>query len=126
MIGRRRPAPPLAGQTRGSGVETQPWAVVLAGGKGVRLRGLTRHVYGEDRPKQYAALMGGKSLLRQTLERVSVRIPSERTVVVTMAAQGSYLARELRSCRPSGGSLDPGSRFRGATGGAAVGPFRRR
>jgi mannose-1-phosphate guanylyltransferase len=69
--------------------------VVLAGGKGVRLSGLTRHVYGEDRPKQYAALTGGKSLLRQTLERVSVRIPSRRTVVVTMAAQEAYLAAEF-------------------------------
>ena len=45
--------------------------------------------------KQYAALTGGKSLLRQTLERVSVRIPSSRTVVVTMAAQQSYLAAEF-------------------------------
>ena len=61
------------------GVETQAWAVVLAGGQGVRLRALTRHVYGEDRPKQYAAPMGG-SLLRQTLERVNGRIACERTV----------------------------------------------
>jgi len=38
---------------------------------------------------------GGKSLLRQTLERVSVRIPSRRTVVVTMAGQESYLAAEF-------------------------------
>ncbi len=76
-------------------LETQAWAVVLAGGKGVRLSGLTRHVYGEDRPKQYAALTGGKSLLGQTLERVSVRIPSKRTVVVTMAGQESYLAAEF-------------------------------
>ena len=76
-------------------LETQAWAVVLAGGKGVRLSGLTRHVYGEDRPKQYAALTGGKSLLRQTLERVTVRIPSSRTLVVTMAAQQSYLAAEF-------------------------------
>ena len=47
------------------------WALVLAGGKGMRLRGLTRHVYGEDRPKQYAVFTGGKSLLRQTLDRVA-------------------------------------------------------
>ena len=96
MVGGRRPAPALAGQTQGPGVETQAWAVVLARGRGVRLRGLTRHVYGEDRPKQYAALTGGKSFLRQTIERVSLRIPSGRTVVVTMAAQGSYLTMELR------------------------------
>jgi hypothetical protein len=31
------------------------WAIVLAGGEGVRLRALTRRLYGDDRPKQYAA-----------------------------------------------------------------------
>src|SRR4029453_4565961 len=72
------------------------WAVVLAGGKGMRLRGLTRHMYGEDRPKQYAVLTGGTSLLRQTLDRVRLCIPSERTVVVTMAGQGGYMRTELR------------------------------
>jgi mannose-1-phosphate guanylyltransferase len=90
---------------------TQPWAVVLAGGKGARLRGLTRHVYGEDRPKQYAALTGGRSLLRQTLERVRLRVPSGRTVVVTMAAQEAYLAVELRHESPGPHVLrQPGDR----------------
>jgi Mannose-1-phosphate guanylyltransferase len=74
----------------------QAWAVVLAGGKGMRLRGLTRHVYGEDRPKQYAVLTGGTSLLRQTLDRVRLCIPPERTVVVSMAGQGGYMRAELR------------------------------
>src|SRR5215475_2304288 len=72
------------------------WAIVLAGGKGMRLRDLTRHVYGEDRPKQYAVLTGGKSLLRQTLDRFGLSIPARRTVVVTMAGQAAYLSAELR------------------------------
>ena len=76
------------------------WGVVLAGGKGTRLAGLTRRLYGEDRPKQYAVLTGRKSLLRQTLDRVSVLIPAHRTVVVTMAGQGSYMSAELRHESP--------------------------
>ncbi len=76
------------------------WGVVLAGGKGMRLRALTRHLYGEDRPKQYAVLTGLKSLLRQTLDRVSLLIPPERTIVVTMAGQGSYMSAELRHESP--------------------------
>jgi hypothetical protein len=58
MIGPRRPASLRVGRTQDADVTTHTWAVVLAGGKGVRLRGLTRHVYGKERPKQYAALAG--------------------------------------------------------------------
>jgi mannose-1-phosphate guanylyltransferase len=72
------------------------WAIVLAGGEGMRLRGLTRRLYGDDRPKQYAALVGARSLLRQTLDRVGLLIPPERTVVVTLASHARYVEAELR------------------------------
>src|SRR6266700_1199921 len=72
------------------------WAIVLAGGEGVRLRSLTRRLYGYDRPKQYAALVGARSLLRQTLDRVGLLIPPERTVVVTLASHARYVEAELR------------------------------
>ena len=67
------------------------WAIVLAGGEGMRLRGLTRRLYGDDRPKQYAALVGARSLLRQTLDRVGLLVPPERTVVVTLASHARYV-----------------------------------
>ncbi|HUO62268.1 MAG TPA: sugar phosphate nucleotidyltransferase [Terriglobales bacterium] len=72
------------------------WAVVLAGGQGMRLRSLIHQVYGDDRPKQFAVLTGTKSLLRQTLDRATLLVPAERTLVVTMAGQMGYLAAELR------------------------------
>lgn len=72
------------------------WAIVLAGGEGVRLRPITRRLYGDDRPKQYAALVGARSLLRQTLDRVGGLIPAERTVVVTLASHARYVEAELR------------------------------
>jgi mannose-1-phosphate guanylyltransferase len=72
------------------------WAIVLAGGEGVRLRPVIRRLYGEDRPKQYAALVGARSLLRQTLDRIGVLIPPERTVVVTLASHAGYVAADLR------------------------------
>jgi mannose-1-phosphate guanylyltransferase len=71
------------------------WAVVLAGGEGMRLRPLTRRVCGDERPKQYAALVGSRSLLRQTLDRVALAIPAERTLVVTLRAHAPYIAAEL-------------------------------
>jgi mannose-1-phosphate guanylyltransferase len=72
-----------------------PWAIVLAGGEGRRLRPLTRYVCGDDRPKQFAALVGGRSLLRQTLDRIRPRIPLARTVVVTHVRDAEYVTQEF-------------------------------
>ncbi len=80
---------------------TPPSAIVLAGGEGQRLRALTRYVCGDDRPKQFAPLLGGRSLLRQTLDRIGLGIPLERTLMVTHARDAVYLAREFpRDERP--------------------------
>ena len=73
----------------------EPWAVVLAGGEGRRLRPLVRRLFGENRPKQYVQLLGPASLLRQTLDRVGRLIPPERTVVVSRDEHAGYIAREL-------------------------------
>ncbi len=78
---RKRPARPL---TRPSEADRRLWAIVLAGGEGVRLRSLVRLVCGENRPKQYVPLLESRSLLQQTLDRVALRIPTEQTVIVTM------------------------------------------
>src|SRR4030095_11662 len=82
--------------TRPQAVSDRLWAVVLAGGEGVRLRPLIRQLYDQDVPKQYAVLTGGRTLLEQTLERIRPIVPPERTVVVTMASHLRYFARELR------------------------------
>ncbi len=77
------------------GGKGQLWAVVLAGGEGVRLRPLIRRLYGEDRPKQFAALVGRRSLLRQTLDRVRLAVAADRTVVVIGRSHGGYLPEAL-------------------------------
>jgi mannose-1-phosphate guanylyltransferase len=75
------------------------WAIVLAGGEGVRLRSVTRAIVGDDRPKQYVPLITGDSLLRQTLTRAAGLSPRERTVVVSQRHHAGWLAPELGAHR---------------------------
>jgi mannose-1-phosphate guanylyltransferase len=70
---------------------SQRCAVILAGGDGLRLRSLTRRIAGDERPKQFCALVGPETLLEQTRRRVALAVPPERTtVVVTQAHQRFY------------------------------------
>src|SRR4029453_7832079 len=71
------------------------WAVVLAGGEGMRLRSVTQAIVGDDRPKQYVPLVNGESLLPQTLTRAAGLSPRERTVVVSQQHHADWLAAEL-------------------------------
>ena len=41
------------------------WAVVLAGGEGVRLRPLVRRVFGDERPKHTLRPEGGAELAKE-------------------------------------------------------------
>src|ERR1700719_4337162 len=71
------------------------WAIVLAGGEGVRLRPLVRELCGDERPKQFAKIVGSKSLLGHTLDRVGLKIPPSRTVISACRAHDGYLAQEF-------------------------------
>src|SRR5262249_10140182 len=71
------------------------WGVILAGGEGVRLRPLTRLLSGDERPKQYCPLFGGRTLLRQTIQRVSRNISRERLLYVVLSAHEPFYSREL-------------------------------
>ncbi|HEX4441918.1 MAG TPA: sugar phosphate nucleotidyltransferase, partial [Thermoanaerobaculia bacterium] len=72
------------------------WSVVLAGGEGNRLQPLVERVCHDARPKQFAPLMGSRSLLQQTLARTRLRIPESRTVVSGLGRHASYLASDVR------------------------------
>ncbi|HEV2129370.1 MAG TPA: mannose-1-phosphate guanylyltransferase [Thermomicrobiales bacterium] len=78
---------------RGSGSRSRPnfWAVIPAGGSGTRLWPLSRAA----RPKFLLPLLGERSLLQQTFERLQrVTIP-ERMLVVCGPAHAAAIARQL-------------------------------
>jgi mannose-1-phosphate guanylyltransferase len=60
----------------------EPGVVILAGGNGLRLRPLVRELTGDDRPKQFAAVVGGESLLAQTRRRAALLVAPEQTQIV--------------------------------------------
>ena len=77
------------------------WGAILAGGEGVRLRSLTRFVSGEDTPKQFCPLVGGRSLLAQTKQRIQRGISSERLVYVLLNSHERFYSKELRNAQPA-------------------------
>jgi mannose-1-phosphate guanylyltransferase len=92
-----------------------PWALILAGGDGARLRSLTSQISGDPRPKQFCPIVDGETLLDRTRRRVDLLTRADQQVVVVSRAHEPYyrdLARELAPDRlvvqPSNASTGPG------------------
>jgi mannose-1-phosphate guanylyltransferase len=58
------------------------WAIVLAGGSGMRLQELIYRRRGDYLPKQYFDVIGKRSMLEHTLHRAEKLIPAQRHLVV--------------------------------------------
>lgn len=58
------------------------WTLALAGGEGVRLTEYVERRFGRRIPKQYCCLLGNRSMLQHTLERLNKITPPSRTLTV--------------------------------------------
>jgi mannose-1-phosphate guanylyltransferase len=108
------------------------WALILAGGDGVRLRPLTTQIVGDSRPKQFCALVDGETLVDRTRRRADLVARFDRHVVVVNRAHAPYyrgLAGELAPGRlvvqpenrgTAAGILYPLLRIRALAGDATV------
>ena len=67
------------------------YAAILSGGSGERFWPLST----PERPKQFLSVFGGKSLLRQSVERLKGVVPPERILIVTGKALAKATYREL-------------------------------
>lgn len=82
------------------------FAVILAGGSGTRLWPMARL----RRPKQFLALLGGSSLLRETRRRMAALVPPERCLIIAGTAHAGRLRKELPEIPPSGFVLEETAR----------------
>lgn len=67
------------------------WAIIPAGGAGTRLWPLSRAA----RPKFLLSLLGNRSLLQQTLDRIAPLVAHEQSLVVCGPAHAAPVARQL-------------------------------
>ena len=86
------------------------WALVLAGGDGVRLRPLTRRIAGDERPKQFCRILGRATLLEQTITRAEMVIPPGHTIVAVVRAHERFYAPLLADISPRCMIIQPENR----------------
>lgn len=67
------------------------YAVILAGGSGTRFWPLSRHLY----PKQLLRIMGGETLIQQTMRRVLCCVQPDRVLISTNALQAESIRFQL-------------------------------
>ena len=71
------------------------WAIILAGGDGVRLREYLKTNRNIDRPKQFANIVGTHSMLRHTIERAKRIVPLQRMRIVVNNQHLKYVHAEI-------------------------------
>src|SRR5580658_7460874 len=94
-------------------VSANRWAVLLAGGDGVRLQELTRKLSGDCRPKQFCSLFAERSLFEQTRERIDPLFPRSRQVPVLSRAHEKYFSGTLAEAAESPALIQPENRGTG-------------
>jgi mannose-1-phosphate guanylyltransferase len=89
---------------------TAPWALILAGGDGTRLRPLTSQIAGDDRPKQFCALIDGETLLERTRRRADLLTRFDHQAVVVSRAHERFFEPLVRELPPGRLVIQPENR----------------
>ncbi|HSD86585.1 MAG TPA: sugar phosphate nucleotidyltransferase [Kofleriaceae bacterium] len=71
------------------------WTLALAGGEGARLQDYVQRRFGRHVPKQYCCLLGNRSMLQHTLDRMTKLTPPSRTMTVIGTHHGEIAAPQL-------------------------------
>jgi mannose-1-phosphate guanylyltransferase len=91
-------------------IAAPPWALILAGGDGTRLRALTRQIAGDPRPKQFCPLLDGETLLDRTRRRVDLFTRPDRQVVIVTRPHEAYFRPLVTDLAPDRLVIQPSNR----------------
>ena len=72
------------------------FAVIMAGGKGTRFWPRSR----ERMPKHLLDILGERTILRETVDRIRPIVPADRTLVVTGRSHAAEVIRQLPEIPP--------------------------
>jgi mannose-1-phosphate guanylyltransferase len=97
----------------GQPVKQPEWAIVLAGGDGIRLQDLTRKIDGDSRPKQFSKIFGNRSLLGHTRDRLKPIFGDSRLMFVVTKKHDCFYREELADVDPSRVLEQPANRGTG-------------
>jgi mannose-1-phosphate guanylyltransferase len=89
------------------------WAIVLAGGDGIRLQDLTCKIHGDVRPKQFSTIVGDQSLLGHTRERLNPIFGDDRLLFVVTKDHDIFYTEELADIDSSRVVTQPANRGTG-------------
>lgn len=90
--------------------------IIFAGGQGTRLWPASR----ANKPKQFLKLVGDKTLLEQTYERIKSKFTPRQIFVATTTEYAPYIKKQLPKVPLANFSLEPMRRNRGPALGLAV------
>lgn len=90
--------------------------IIFAGGQGTRLWPASR----AGKPKQFLKLVGDKTLLEQTYDRVKPKFKPKQVFIATSTDYAPYIKKQLPQVPVSNFSLEPARRNRGPALGLAV------
>ncbi|HAP34853.1 MAG TPA: hypothetical protein DCQ28_02510 [Bacteroidetes bacterium] len=77
--------------------ENNLWGIVLAGGSGARLKAFTRSLYNHDRPKQYCAFVGSRTMVQHTIDRVTLLIDRKHMLIVVTEKHHQFVREQLNT-----------------------------
>ncbi len=71
------------------------WGIILAAGKGARLQKYIKSIYGYERPKQFCSIIGTRSMLRHTIDRVKPFFLQKKILTVIIRDYLAYIREEM-------------------------------